>query len=583
MSAGFDKNTRFLVVDDYESMRKVVIKNLNSMGYVNVFQAANGQEALRTLEFTPSIKVVITDWNMPVMPGIELLRAIRANDKYKDLPVLMITAEIARHQVQEAAEAGVSDFLVKPFTTGGLQAKLDKILDNMKRGIVAGLKSPRANEAQAGLHSALFAHPSATPSAPPARPPTPTAAPQRSLLTPRPLNPQATRQTTVGGSEPLALEITEDLQARMTQKASLLVVDDVADNIDVLVGLLQDEYKVRAAKSGETALRMLGSGSQLPDLILLDVMMPEMDGFEVCRRLKANPLTAGIPVIFLTAADDSTNVVQGFELGAVDYVTKPANPTVLKMRVRTHLTRSQAFSELKKQNEVMAENIHLREEVDRITAHDLKNPIGGIINFTDMLIADDMMTNDQKEMLRAIDESAHCLLNMVNLSLDLFKIEQGTYELQPSRIDLVEIVRKVLTEKAPEISARKLNVSNTLQHSGEEPVFHVRGDALLCYSLLGNLIKNALEASPSEGKLVFSYTTGDDGRGSIAITNNGCVPINVRGAFFGKYVTAGKKGGTGLGTYSARLLTEVQQGTIAMESSEEKNETTLTVTLPLAD
>jgi hypothetical protein len=590
MSSSPDKNICFLVVDDFESMRKLVIKNLNAMGYTKIYQAANGQEALRQLASISSINVVITDWNMPVMPGIELLRAIRAHETFHRLPVLMITAEIERIQVQEAAEAGVSDFLVKPFTVGALQDKLNKMLENLKRGVVNGLKVQQQNGDLSGMGSLLAKQKPkaiATPSAAPG------TIPQAS--------PQAIQQSTASppiayqpryGAEPSALIITEDLQARMANQASILVVDDIADNIDVLVGLLQDEYKVRAAKSGESALKLLVSGKDLPDLILLDVMMPEMDGFEVCRRLKAYPKTAGIPVIFLTAVDDATDVVKGFELGAVDYVTKPANPTVLKVRVRNHLTRSRAFVELQKQNEVMAENLHLREEVDRITAHDLKNPIGGIINFTDMLLSDEMMTKDQKELLQAVDDSAHTLLNMVTLSLDLFKIEQGTYEMQPSRINLIEIVRKILTEKGPEISAKEINVTNTLQGSivkeeyaeGEEAqAFHVQGDGLLCYSMFGNLIKNAVEAAPNGGKLAIAYTLNDDGRGTVTISNSGAAPIHVRDSFFDKYVTSGKKGGTGLGTYSAKLLAEVQEGTIALSVDDAHNETTLTVTLPLAD
>ncbi|MDP2804379.1 MAG: response regulator, partial [Gallionellaceae bacterium] len=570
MSTDADKKKIcFLVVDDFESMRKLVIKNLNAMGYTNIYQAANGQEALKQLASISSIKVVITDWNMPVMPGIELLRAIRAHDQYKTLPVLMITAEIARHQVQEAAEAGVSDFLVKPFTVGNLQSKLDKMLANLEKGIVNGLKVQQMDDAinddRSGL-GALMGKQKPPTSAPIAKTNSMPSAAANFQASPA-SSPAVSYQPRYG-SEPSALIITEDLQARMAKQASILVVDDIADNIDVLVGLLQDEYKVRAAKSGEAALKLLVSGKDLPDLILLDVMMPEMDGFEVCRRLKAYPKTAGIPVIFLTAVDDATDVVKGFELGAVDYVTKPANPTVLKVRVRNHLTRSRAFVELQQQNEVMAENLHLREEVDRMTAHDLKNPIGGIINFTDMLLNDEMMTQDQKELLEAVGESAHTLLNMVTLSLDLFKIEQGVYELQPSRIDLIQIIRKLLTEKSAEIGAKSLHVTNTLAHTvvkeGEEPEFTVQGDGLLCYSMLGNLIKNAVEAAPTGGKLAITYSHSDEGRGAIKITNSGAAPDHVRASFFDKYVTAGKKGGTGLGTYSAKLLAEVQDGTIAM-------------------
>ncbi len=531
------KMSCFLVVDDFESIRRVVIKNLNAMGHQAIFQASNGQTALRALEQHPEIDFVITDWNMPLMSGIELLREIRGNPKYKALPVLMITAEIARSQVQEAVTAGVSGFLVKPFSAGSLKSKLDQIAENLKNGTKPSVPTNTSAATNNGMNAVL-------------------------------------------PTETQNLIISDDLQARLTRQAVVLVVDDIADNIEVLIGLLQNDYKMLAAKSGDMALKMLNSGKQLPDLILLDVMMPGMDGFEVCRRLKANPATAGIPVIFLTASGDTDNVVQGFGLGAVDYVTKPADPTILRARVRNHLTRSLAFAELQKQYQMSNEIVRLREEVERIGRHDLKNPIGGIINFSGMLLAESNLTADQREILEAIDDSARRVLTMVNMSLDLFKIEQGRYDLQPTRIDLALLLSQILSEQQEQITAKQLQVSNTLPT--EKPTA-VQGDEILCYSVFSNLISNALDAAPEKGRLEIALSDAPKaGFVAVALTNSGAVPEEIREIFFNKYVTAGKIGGTGLGTYSAKIATEVQRGSVAMRSSTEENETTVTVTLPLA-
>jgi CheY-like chemotaxis protein len=121
------------------------------------------------------------------------------------------------------------------------------------------------------------------------------------------------------------------------KSAHILAVDDTPENLDVLTGLLQPQYRVRAAVNGERALR-IAAADPAPDLILLDVMMPGMDGFEVCRRLKADPRTRDIPVIFLTAVTEKESTVKGFELGAVDYVTKPFTPAELLARVDAHLS-----------------------------------------------------------------------------------------------------------------------------------------------------------------------------------------------------------------------------------------------------
>lgn len=134
----------------------------------------------------------------------------------------------------------------------------------------------------------------------------------------------------------------------MTQfvaKPTLLVVDDTPDNIQIIHGILSEQYTIRAATSGEKALK-LASTYPLPELILLDVMMPEVDGFETCRRLKQNPITNKIPIIFVTAKTDTIDEQTGFELGAVDYISKPINPAVLKVRIQTHLALSNQARQL---------------------------------------------------------------------------------------------------------------------------------------------------------------------------------------------------------------------------------------------
>ncbi|WP_298441320.1 two-component system response regulator [uncultured Ferrimonas sp.] len=119
-------------------------------------------------------------------------------------------------------------------------------------------------------------------------------------------------------------------------KHTILVVDDTPENIDVLRGILHPKYRIKAAISGERALKVARSEPQ-PDMILLDVMMPGMDGYEVCRRLKQDPLTADIPVIFVTAKDSVQDETHGLEIGAIDYITKPVRPAIVKIRVQTHL------------------------------------------------------------------------------------------------------------------------------------------------------------------------------------------------------------------------------------------------------
>ncbi|MEO5362649.1 MAG: response regulator [Magnetococcus sp. DMHC-8] len=161
----------------------------------------------------------------------------------------------------------------------------------------------------------------------------------------------------------------------LPDRATILVVDDTPENIDVLSGILRADYKVKAALNGEKALRIAVSDPR-PDMILLDVMMPVMDGYEVCRRLKANPATAPIPVIFVTAKIEVEDEKKGLELGAVDYITKPISPPIVELRVRTQLALYDQRRELERM-------VRLRTEELSATRLEIIRRLGRAAEFKD--------------------------------------------------------------------------------------------------------------------------------------------------------------------------------------------------------
>ncbi len=359
-----------------------------------------------------------------------------------------------------------------------------------------------------------------------------------------------------------------DVTAEPTGKNKILLVDDSPENIRVLLEVLKKDYQVVAARDGVRALEM-AQQSPPPDIILLDVMMPEMDGYEVCQRLKGNPQTQDIPVIFVTALAEDVSEEKGFNVGAVDYITKPISPAIVRARVRTHLSLKQAQHQLERQNKSLIEAAELREDVERIMQHDLKGPLTTIIGMPTLLLNKDNITEQQKLSLNLIKEAGYLMLEMINSSLNLYKMETGSYDYHPQKLNLLQVIRKVFTECHNLSAAHEISLNLLLegQPATENDEFSVRAEELLSHSMLSNLIKNAVEASPagSTVDVSLSYVSGIP---TIHIRNKGEVPASVRERFFDKYVTEGKEAGTGLGTYSAYMAAQTQGGSIVLDSSE---------------
>ncbi|HET91950.1 MAG TPA: hybrid sensor histidine kinase/response regulator [Chloroflexi bacterium] len=229
-----------------------------------------------------------------------------------------------------------------------------------------------------------------------------------------------------------------------TLTGDILVIDDTA-HVRLLLSqmLVAQGHEVRVAESGAQALEM--TVAAVPDLILLDIMMPEMDGYEVCRRLKENPLTGNIPIIFISALDQTADKIKAFTVGGVDYVTKPFQPKEVLARVATHLS----MRALQKQLAVQLEQLQARnEELDafsRAVARDLKVPLTSIIGFADMLrtIHTTMDGEQVEESLRAIASNGRKMNKIIDDLLMLSGLRQ-TDQVEVRPLDTAVIVDKTL-------------------------------------------------------------------------------------------------------------------------------------------
>ncbi|NDY56515.1 histidine kinase [Desulfovibrio sulfodismutans] len=236
--------------------------------------------------------------------------------------------------------------------------------------------------------------------------------------------------------------------------------------------------------------------------------------------------------------------------------------------------------ELSRQNELLQENVRLREHVDRIARHDLKTPLNALIGIPPLL-PDYGLNAEGVKLAHMMEEAGITMLNMINRTFDLYRLETGTYHLRPVEVNLVAVARKAAQDVAADVffADRPVRVLFQGRPAADGDVLAVQGEELLCYSMLSNLVKNAVEASPPGQEITVSLDrVGDEA--VVSIHNAGEVPEDIRGRFFQKYVTSGKRDGTGLGAYSAMLAVTAHGGRASLDASR-PGFTTVTVCFPV--
>ncbi len=236
--------------------------------------------------------------------------------------------------------------------------------------------------------------------------------------------------------------------------------------------------------------------------------------------------------------------------------------------------------ELAAQNRILQENIELREHVERIARHDLKAPLSALVGLPQVLLENYDLPSDAEAIVRLIEQAGHSMLDMLNQSLVLFRLESGTYVLSPRPVDLADLTRRTVARLTATSVARGRTIRLTLSGRALEPGDRVEysGDELLLGPMLQNLLVNALEASPSGDGVDVDLQPSED-RIRLVVVNPGEVPAAIRARMFEKYVTMGKLGGTGLGAYSAALAVRAHGGSIELDASV-PGRTTIAVTLP---
>jgi two-component system, sensor histidine kinase and response regulator len=360
---------------------------------------------------------------------------------------------------------------------------------------------------------------------------------------------------------------------------TILIVDDNPNNIKVLAIILkQFNYKIVIAADGFGAVEMVDRVR--PDLILLDIMMPGMDGYEACKIIKSKKENVNIPVLFLSALDEKESIVEGFEAGGVDYITKPFNKEELFSRIRTHLDLKLARDEIEQSNNHLIELNSMKDKILSVIGHDLRDPVSSLKMTLDYLGQANLKScDDFLDYIETMSFTINEVFSLLENLLGWAKSQSGNVVINPEIIKLFDLIQSVYRLQRSGIENKKLFFKNSIDQD-----ISVFADFNSLYTVIRNLISNAIKFTPKEGSIFLEAETR---KSTVLIkikdTGIGIPPENISKLFDSKkhFTTYGtnNESGSGLGLVLCKNFMEMNGGAIEVESEVGKG-TTFLITLP---
>ncbi|MCL1882606.1 MAG: response regulator [Defluviitaleaceae bacterium] len=355
----------------------------------------------------------------------------------------------------------------------------------------------------------------------------------------------------------------------MDKKNSILIVDDDRLNLVELSRILS-EYTIYAVTNGEEALK--SANEHLPDLILLDIIMPGINGFDVFKELQVNENTASIPVIFISGMGSSKDESMGLSLGAVDYIRKPYDSTIVKLRVSSHLKiinlqREREHAVITAENASKSKTAFLES-----MSHEICTPMNAIMGITNMILQRNSLSGEDTDALNKIYASSEMLLDIINDILDLSKIEAGKISIFTAEYEIASVINDAINLNVIRVKSRPIEF--TLEIDENVPARMV-GDAVRIKQILNNLLSNAFKFTIA-GKITLSVKSEPTEDGiilGISVSDTGCglSPEQLETLFddysrFTPDIGGITIEGTGLGLAITKQLAELMDAEISVES-----------------
>lgn len=341
--------------------------------------------------------------------------------------------------------------------------------------------------------------------------------------------------------------------------AKILIIDDEPDNFDVIDALLDSQgYELSYVSNGQEALELLVDFQ--PDVILLDVMMPQMNGIEFCQQFKSNVQWKHIPIIMVTALNSKEDLSEGIAVGADDFISKPVNGTELRSRVKSMLR-------IKQQYDSLQEVINLREDLSNMIVHDLRNPLTSIILAAEMLRVGNLSPERQFQKSNQIIAAGQQLQSMIDSLLLMAKLDAGKLILQRTNIDICELCDLSISDIQPAIIHKNLKLITDLPQPGGT----INLDVNLFRRVLDNLLSNAIKFTTANGKITLHAHYPAPGKLKIQVADTGKgVKEELREIIFHKYEIGSFKqeaSQIGLGLAFCKMTVEAHGGIITVENN----------------
>ncbi|WP_023974420.1 hybrid sensor histidine kinase/response regulator [Clostridium beijerinckii] len=361
----------------------------------------------------------------------------------------------------------------------------------------------------------------------------------------------------------------------------ILIVDDNPNNIQVVATIISENgYELGIAMNAIEAYKFLEEN--IPELILLDVDMPEIDGFEVCSTLKKSSKYKDIPIIFLTVQDEKDDIVKAFDLGAVDYVTKPFNRKELVSRVRTHISLKKTKDELNKKNLELERTLEMKDEFLSIISHEFRTPLNVISSAIQAMnyICCNELSDKAKKYLRMIRQNTFRQLRLVNNLLDITRINAGRIKINKKNVDIVFLTKSIIESIYTYVALKSIDV--TFVSLIEKKIIGIDDEKY--ERILLNLLSNATKFTP-EGKPIIVTLSSINDKICVEVKDKGIgIPEDKANIIFERFgqvdsSLSRQAEGAGIGLSLVKKFIEALGGSISVKSELGKG-STFTILLP---